>query len=42
MLTQAVGLLRDRPSAESIVNSMVVQAKERLRRGAALNFTARS
>lgn len=35
---EAVGLLRDRPSAETIVNSMVQQAEEQLRRGSQLNF----
>lgn len=36
---EAVGLLTDRPSAETIVNSMVVRAAYLLRKGAALNFT---
>jgi nitronate monooxygenase len=39
---EAVGLLGDRPSAESIVNSMVAQAEELLHRGGTLNFTAQS
>ncbi len=37
---EAVGLLRDRPTAESIVTSMVTQAEELLRRGGTLNFTS--
>lgn len=37
---EAVGLLTDRPSAESIVNSMVAQAEELLRRSGTLDFTA--
>lgn len=36
---EVVGLLKDRPTAESIVNSMVAQAEELLRRGGTLNFT---
>ena len=36
---EAVGLLRDRPTAESIVNSMVTQAEELLRNGGTLRFT---
>jgi nitronate monooxygenase len=39
---EAVGLLRDRPTAESIVNSMVAQAAELLRNGGTLNFTSQS
>lgn len=38
---EAVGLLRDRPTAESIVNSMVTQAGELLRQGGTLDFTSR-
>jgi nitronate monooxygenase len=38
---EAVGLLRDRPTAESILNSMVAQAAELLRRGGTLDFTSR-
>jgi nitronate monooxygenase len=37
---EAVGLLRHRPTAESIVTSMVTQAEELLRRGGTLNFTS--
>ena len=36
---EAVGLLRDRPSAATIVNSMVTEAAALLRNGATLNFT---
>jgi nitronate monooxygenase len=36
---EAVGLLRDRPSAESIVRSMVADAEKLLRRGGTLDFT---
>src|ERR1700730_1546812 len=39
---EAVGLLRDRPTAESIVNSMVTQAAELLRRGGTLDLTSQS
>ena len=39
---EAVGLLRDRPTAESIVNSMVAQAADLLRNGGTLNFTSQS
>ena len=39
---EAVGLLTDRPSAESIVNSMVMQAEELLRRGGTLDFTSQT
>jgi nitronate monooxygenase len=35
---EAVGLLRDRPSAESIVKSMAAQAADLLRNGGNLNF----
>jgi nitronate monooxygenase len=35
---EAVGLLRDRPSAESIVKSMAAQATDHLRDGAKLTF----
>jgi nitronate monooxygenase len=37
---EAVGLLRDRPTSESIVNSMVEQAVELLRNGGTLRFTS--
>jgi nitronate monooxygenase len=37
---EAVGLLKDRPTAESIVNSMVTQAEGLLRNGGTLNFTS--
>jgi nitronate monooxygenase len=37
---EAVGLLRNRPTAESVVNSMVAQATELLRKGGTLNFTS--
>ncbi len=36
---EAVGLLRDRPTAETVVNSMVGCAADLLRKGAALKFT---
>src|SRR4029077_12352638 len=36
---EAVGLLKDRPSAESIVNSMAAQAADLLRKGGKLKFT---
>jgi nitronate monooxygenase len=36
---EAVGLLRDRPLAATIVNSMVTEAATLLRNGATLNFT---
>jgi len=36
---EVVGLLTDRPTAESVVHSMVEQAAELLRRGGTLNFT---
>jgi nitronate monooxygenase len=39
---EAVGLLRDRPTAESIVNSMVAQATELLRNGGTLDFSSQS
>ena len=39
---EAVGLLRDRPSAESIVNSMVTQAVDVLRSGGTLDFASQS
>jgi nitronate monooxygenase len=35
---EVVGLLRDRPSAGGIVNSMITQAEEVLRRGGTLDF----
>jgi nitronate monooxygenase len=38
---EAVGLLRDRPTAESIVQSMATQAADLLRSGATLKFTSR-
>jgi nitronate monooxygenase len=37
---EAVGLLKDRPTASSIVDSMVSQAENLLRNGGKLNFTA--
>jgi len=37
---EAVGLLRDRPTAESIIQSMVTQAADLLRSGAKLKFTS--
>jgi nitronate monooxygenase len=37
---EAVGLLRDRPSAESIVQSMATQAANLLRNGSKLKFTS--
>jgi nitronate monooxygenase len=37
---EAVGLLKDRPTAESIVNSMAVQAVALLRNGGKLKFTS--
>jgi len=39
---EAVGLLKDRPAAESIVKSMAAQAAEILRKGGQLTFTQRS
>ncbi len=36
---EAVGLLKDRPTAESVVKSMAVQAMDILRKGGQLNFT---
>jgi nitronate monooxygenase len=39
---EAVGLLRDRPTAESIVKSMVAQATDLLRDGADLKFKSPS
>lgn len=36
---EAVGLLKDRPTAASVLNSMVVQATELLHNGGTLNFT---
>ncbi len=39
---EAVGLLRDRPTAESIVKSMAAQAANLLRNGAKLKFTSQS
>jgi len=39
---EAVGLLKDRPSAESIVNSMVAGAEQLLHRGSKLDFTIRT
>ena len=36
---EAVGLLKDRPTAESIVSSVVTEAEELLRRGGTLDFT---
>jgi nitronate monooxygenase len=37
---EVVGLLRDRPTAKSIVNSMVARAEELLRHGGTLSFTS--
>ena len=39
---EAVGLLRDRPTAESIVQSMATQAADLLRSGGKLRFTSQS
>lgn len=39
---EAVGLLKDRPSAESVVQAMASQAADILRKGGRLNFTSRS
>ena len=39
---ESVGLLRDRPSAESIVTSMVAEAAELLCNGGTLDFTSQS
>jgi nitronate monooxygenase len=39
---EAVGLLKDCPSAESIVSSMVADAERLLRRGGTLDFTSQS
>ena len=39
---EAVGLLKDRPSAESIVQSMAAQAADLLRNGSKLKFTSPS
>ena len=39
---EVVGLLRDRPSAESIVKSMLTQAADLLRNGSKLKFTVPS
>jgi len=39
---EVVGLLKDRPTAESIVNSMVSQAEGLLRNGGTLDFTSQS
>jgi nitronate monooxygenase len=39
---EAVGLLRDRPTAESIVQSMAAQAADLLRNGGQLRFTSQS
>ena len=38
---EAVGLLKDRPTAESIVKSMAAQAADILRKGGQLTFTSR-
>jgi nitronate monooxygenase len=38
----AVGLLRDRPCAETIVKSMAAQATDLLRNGGTLKITAQS
>jgi nitronate monooxygenase len=39
---EAVGLLRDRPTAESIVNSMAAQAADLLRNGGKLKFSSQA
>jgi nitronate monooxygenase len=39
---ETVGLLRDRPTAESIVNSMAAQAASLLRNGSKLKFSSRA
>jgi len=39
---EAVGVLRDRPTAESIVKSMAAQAASLLRNGGKLKFTSRA
>jgi nitronate monooxygenase len=39
---EVVGLLKDRPSAESVVKSMATQAAELLRNGSTLKFTSAS
>jgi len=39
---EAVGLLKDRPTAESIVKSMAAQAADLLRNGGQLKFTSQS
>lgn len=39
---EAVGLVSDRPPAESIVKSMTAQAADLLRNGGKLNFTSRA
>jgi nitronate monooxygenase len=39
---EAVGLVKNRPNAESIVNSMVTEAEELLQRGGTLDFTSQS
>lgn len=39
---EAVGVLKDRPSAETIVNSMATQAANLLRNGRTLKFTSQS
>lgn len=37
---EATGLLRDRPSAASIIENMIMQAEGLLKRGASLDFRA--
>lgn len=37
---EVVGVLKDRPSAESVVKSMATQAAELLRKGSTLKFTS--
>jgi nitronate monooxygenase len=37
---EAVGLLKDRPSAESILNAMIREAEAALRRGGNLDFAS--
>jgi nitronate monooxygenase len=39
---EAVGLLKDRPTAESIVKSMAAQAADLLRSGGRLKFTSQA
>jgi nitronate monooxygenase len=39
---EAIGLLKDRPTAESIVNSMAAQAADLLRKGSKLKFSSQA